>query len=80
MLVQIQKIEKDQKEMEKLDATLVDAAKNALLVKAQADARAYGEALDQVIAATTARQQIVTRQLDSIAPAFTDTIGKVKQS
>jgi len=80
MVVQIQKIEKDQKEMEKLDATLVDAAKNALLVKAQADARAYGEALDQVIAATTARQQIVTRQLDSIAPAFTDTIGKVKQS
>jgi methyl-accepting chemotaxis protein len=80
MLVQIQKIEKDQKEMEKLDATLVDAAKNALLVKAQADARAYGEALDQVIAATNARQQIVSRQLDSIAPAFTDTIGKVKQS
>jgi methyl-accepting chemotaxis protein len=80
MLAQIQKIERDQKEMEKLDATLVDAAKNALLVKAQADARAYGEALDQVIAATTARQQIVTRQLDSIAPAFTDTIGKVKQS
>jgi len=80
MLVQIQKIEKDQKDMEKLDATLVDATKNALLVKAQADAKAYGEALDQVIAATTARQQIVTRQLDSIAPAFTDTIGKVKQS
>ncbi len=80
MLVQIQKIEKDQKDMEKLDATLVDATKNALLVKAQADAKAYGEALDQVIAATTARQQIVTRQLDSIAPAFTETIGKVKQS
>ncbi len=80
MLVQIQKIDKDQKEMEKLDATLVDAAKNALLTKAQADARAYGEALDQVVAATNARQQIVSRKMDSIAPAFTETIGKVKQS
>ena len=80
MLIQIQKIEKDQKEMEKLDATLVDPAKNGLLSKAQVDARAYGETLDQVIAASTARQQIVTRQLDSIAPAFTETIGKVKQS
>jgi methyl-accepting chemotaxis protein len=80
MLAQIQKIEKDQKEMEKLDATLVDAAKNGLLAKAQADARAYGEALDRVITATTAREQIVTLQLDSIAPAFTATIGKVKQS
>jgi methyl-accepting chemotaxis protein len=80
MSIQIQKIEKDQKEMEKLDATLVDPAKNGLLSKAQVDARAYGEVLDQVIAASTARQQIVTRQLDSIAPAFTETIGKVKQS
>jgi len=80
MATQIKKIEKDQKDMEKLDATLVDAAKTGLLTKAQEDARAYGEALDQVVAATTARQQIVTRQLDSIAPAFTETIGKVKQS
>ena len=80
MVVQIQKIEKDQKEMEKLDATLADAAKNALMTKVQADAKAYSEALDQVITANTARQQIVTRQLDSIAPAFTATIGKVKKS
>jgi len=80
MLAQIQKIEKDQKEMEKLDATLVDAAKNTLLTKAQTDARVYGEALDRVITATTAREQIVTLQLDSIAPAFTANIGKVKQS
>jgi methyl-accepting chemotaxis protein len=77
---QIQKIEKDQKEMEKLDATLVDAAKSGLLTKAQGDARAYGDALERVIAATTARGQIVTLRLDSIAPAFTATIGKVKQS
>ncbi len=80
LLIQIQRIEKDQKEMEKLDATLVDAAKSGLLTKAQTDARAYGEALERVIAATTAREQIVTLRLDSIAPAFTATIGKVKQS
>jgi methyl-accepting chemotaxis protein len=80
MVIQIQKIEKDQKDMEKLDASLKDAKKSALLSKAKEDAAAYGQALDQVIIATTARQQIVTQQLDKIAPAFTDTIGKVKQS
>ncbi|MDD2765204.1 MAG: methyl-accepting chemotaxis protein [Opitutaceae bacterium] len=80
MMTQIQKIEKDQKEMEKLDATLADAGKSALLAEVQADTKAYGEALDRVIAATTARQQIVSQQLDRIAPAFTTTIGRVKDS
>ncbi len=77
---QVEKIEKDQREMEKLDASLADAAKTALLARARTDAAAYGEALGRVVAATTARQQIVTQDLERIAPAFTTMIGKVKES
>jgi len=80
MLTQVRKIEKDQQEMEKLDATLADAAKSALMAKVQTDAKAYGAAFDRVIEATNARKRIVTQDLDRLNPEFTTSIGKIKES
>ncbi len=78
MVSQIQKIDQDQKEMEKLDASLANAEKTALLNQLQTEAKAYGDAIDKVIVANTARQQIVTGQLDRLAPEFTAAIGRAQ--
>ena len=79
-LAQIARMEKDQLEMEKLDPAMKDDAKKALLVTLAQAAGAYGKGLDDVVAHQQARQQLIAERLNRIAPAFTATIGRVKNS
>jgi methyl-accepting chemotaxis protein len=79
-LVQIQRMEKDQFEMEKLDVSLKDDAKKALLTVLQGAVAAYTEALDQVVAGARARNQILSERINRLAPEFSATLSKVKSS
>lgn len=78
MVSQVQKIEKDQAEMEKLDASLKDDARKALITELEASAEKYKEGLDQVVASTQARDKILSERLNRVAPLFTATLSKVK--
>ena len=66
--------------MEKLDASMKDDAKKALLATLATAATGYGKGLDEVVAHQQARQQIITDRIDRIAPEFTATLGRVKNS
>jgi methyl-accepting chemotaxis protein len=77
---QIQRMEKDQLEMEKLDATLKDEAKKTLLASLFAAASAYGKGLDDVVAAKQARDRILSEKLNKVAPEFTAALVRVKSS
>ena len=75
---QVQKMEKDQIEMEKLDATLKDDAKKALIVTLQKAAQAYNQGLDQVVTSKQTRDKVVAERINKIAPEFTAALVKVK--
>ena len=75
---QIQKMEKDQAEMEKLDATLKDDAKKALIVELQKSAETYGQGLEQIVTGKQSRTKIIGERINVIAPEFTAALGKVK--
>ena len=75
---QIQKMQKDQVEMEKLDASLKDDAKTALLAKLQQTAITFREGIDQVVAGQQARAKILTERINRVAPEFTAALGRVK--
>ena len=77
---QIQRMEKDQLEMEKLDASLKDDAKKALLATLQKSAAQFGTGLDSVVASKQARDQILAERINKVAPEFTAALGKVKSS
>jgi len=77
---QILRMEKDQAELEKLDASLKDEAKKALLVALQQAAAAYAKGLDQVVADKIDRDKIIAEKLNRVAPEFTATLGRVKSS
>ncbi|MCX6955350.1 MAG: methyl-accepting chemotaxis protein, partial [Verrucomicrobia bacterium] len=77
---QIQKMEKDQLEMEKLDATLKDDAKKALIANLQKSAQSHGQGLDQLVSGKQARDKIVAERINKIAPEFTAALVKVKSS
>ena len=77
---QMQKMEKDQLEMEKLDATLKDEAKKALLVTLQKSAVVHGQGLEQVVAGKQARDKIVAERINRIGPEFTAALVKVKSA
>jgi methyl-accepting chemotaxis protein len=79
-LAQISRMEKDQAEMEKLDASMRDDARKALLGTLGQAAGAYGKGLDEVVAGQQARNQIVTERIDKVAPEFTAAIARVKTS
>ncbi len=75
---QIQKMEKDQAEMEKLDATLKDDAKKALIYELQKSAEAYGQGLDQIVSGKQSRTKIIGERINVVAPEFTAALAKVK--
>ncbi|MBI5767574.1 MAG: methyl-accepting chemotaxis protein [Verrucomicrobia bacterium] len=75
---QIQRMEKDQLEMEKLDATLKDEAKKTQLAALQKAAADFNAGLDQVVTGKQARALIVSDKINRIAPEFTAALGKVK--
>jgi methyl-accepting chemotaxis protein len=77
---QIQKMQKDQLEMEQLDATLKDPAKTELLAKLVETAAAYRAGLDQVVAGEKAKQKILTERIQRVAPEFTASLARVKTS
>ncbi len=79
-VTQIQRMEKDQLEMEKLDATLKDDAKKALLAALQVAATAYSKGLDETVASKQARDKILADRIGQIAPEFTATLSRVKGS
>ncbi|MEO5960163.1 MAG: methyl-accepting chemotaxis protein [Opitutaceae bacterium] len=79
-ITQTQRMEKDQLEMEKLDATLKDDAKKALLVSLLKSATVYGKGIEDVVASKQARDKILAERINRVAPEFTETLGKVKTS
>jgi methyl-accepting chemotaxis protein len=79
-VTQIQRMEKDQLEMEKLDASLKDDAKKALLGSLFQAASVYSKGLEDVVAAKQARDRILSEKINKVAPEFTATLGKVRSS
>ncbi len=79
-VTQIQAMEKEQLEMEKLDATLKDDAKKALLAALQQAAVTYAKGLQDVVASKQERDRIVGDRINRLAPEFTATLGRVKTS
>lgn len=79
-LGQVEKIEKDQADMEKLDASLKDDAKKAALATIHQAADAYRSGLDKVIAGKKARDTIVAEKINRVVPEFTATLSRVKSS
>ena len=79
-VTQIQRMEKDQVEMEKLDASLKDDAKKALLTALLAATSVYNKGFEDIVAARQARDKILAERLNRVAPEFTATLGRVKSS
>jgi methyl-accepting chemotaxis protein len=77
---QIQRMEKDHLEMEKLDATLKDDAKKALIAALQKSAEAHGQGLKEVVAGKQARDKIIAERIQKIGPEFTEALVRVKSA
>ncbi len=77
---QIQRMEKDQLEMEKLDATLKDDAKKALIAALQKSAETHGQGLKEVVAGKQARDKIIADRIQKIGPEFTEALVRVKSA
>jgi methyl-accepting chemotaxis protein len=77
---QIELIEKDQAELEKLDATLKDEEKSARLVALHGAAGAYRAGLDGLVAIKGQRDTLIAESINRIAPEFTATIAQVSSS
>ena len=75
---QIQRMEKDQLEMEKLDATLKDETKTKLITSLQAATAAYVKGIAQVVESIQARDRILAERINRVAPEFTAALGRVK--
>ncbi|MBX3736268.1 MAG: hypothetical protein KF715_06255 [Candidatus Didemnitutus sp.] len=76
----IVKMQHDQEELVKLDASLKDETKDALLKSLAIAAGAYSAALDEIIADKQDRNKLITEQLNKIAPQFTAALVRVKDS
>lgn len=79
-LGRIQLMEKEQLEMEKLDAALRDEPKKALLASLQQAVSRYARGLDDVVANKDARDRILAERMNRVAPEFTAAVGRVKHS
>ena len=76
----IVRLQKDQAELVKLDESLKDAAKDALLEKNATACAAYAAGLEQIIGLKTQRGAILKEELDVIAPQFTAALGRLRQA
>ena len=74
---QIDQIEQDQAELEKLDATLKDEQKSARLNALREAAGAYRAGLDRLVELKGRRDTLVADGINRIAPEFTATITQV---
>ncbi|AOS45146.1 Methyl-accepting chemotaxis protein IV [Lacunisphaera limnophila] len=73
-------LQNDQAELVKLDETLKDPAKDALLVAAAAASAGYGKSLEEIIALKQQRTTILKDELDVIAPQFTAALGRLREA
>ena len=76
----IEKLEKDQDELVKMDASLKDEEKDKLLKALRSAADDYTQALESIIDLKHERIDLVDSQLNRIAPLFTAALGRVRQS
>jgi methyl-accepting chemotaxis protein len=74
------KMQKDQEELVKLDASLKDEAKDALLISLAKSAEGYSQALEEIVVAKQARNDLIQGKLNKIAPEFTAALVRVKDS
>jgi methyl-accepting chemotaxis protein len=79
-VTQIQLMEKEHLELEKLDAALKDDAKKALLGTLQLAAGVYANGLANVVTGKQARDRIIAERINRVAPEFTANLGRMKDS
>jgi methyl-accepting chemotaxis protein len=79
-VTQIHRMQQDQAEMEKLDASLKDEAKTKLLGQLQETAQLYRDGIDKVVAGQQARAKILAETINRVAPEFTASVARVKNS
>ena len=75
-----QKLQKDQEELVKMDASLKDEEKDKMLKGLLVSANEYSLALQSVIDLKHERNTLIESQLDRLAPQFTAALSKVRQS
>jgi methyl-accepting chemotaxis protein len=75
----VEKLQKDQTEMVKLDESLKDEAKDALLIGIATAAQDYRGALTQLISLKQQRNEIIGLRLYAIAPQFTSVLVKLRE-
>jgi methyl-accepting chemotaxis protein len=75
-----EKLEKDQEELVKMDATLKDEEKDKLLKVLRTAADSYATALKAIIELKHQRNDLIGAQLNQIAPQFTAALGRLRQS
>ena len=77
---QVVKLEKDQMDMEKMDASMKDAAKDALIVSLKASLAGYSDGLDHTVTLKKEGDRIIAEELNKIAPQFTAALASVRKS
>ncbi|HEY4299539.1 MAG TPA: methyl-accepting chemotaxis protein [Candidatus Didemnitutus sp.] len=75
-----EKLQKDQEELVKMDASLKDEEKDRQLKLLQAAATTYGQALETIIDLKHQRNDLIGTQLDQIAPQFTAALSRLRES
>jgi methyl-accepting chemotaxis protein len=76
----IERLQKDQAELVKLDETLKDEAKDALLVKLHTAALSYAMSLDEIVTLKEQRNTSINDELNKIAPQFTAALARLRQA
>jgi methyl-accepting chemotaxis protein len=76
----IDKLQQDQEELVKIDASLKDEEKDKLILALRAAAEAYASALQGIIDLKHERNDLIGLQLNQVAPQFTAALGRVRQS
>jgi methyl-accepting chemotaxis protein len=77
---ELENLEKSQLELEKLDDSLRDDAKKELIASLKTAAAGYGEGLGQVMTGVQARNRILAERINRLAPEFTESVGRMKDS
>ena len=77
---QVKQLEKDQIDMEKMDASLKDPAKDALIASLKAAFTKFSDGLDTTVTLKKAGDNVVSEELNKIAPQFTAALASVRKS
>ena len=74
----VEKLQKDQEELVKMDASLKDEEKDKLLASLRVSADSYAAALGKIVSLKQQRNEIIASELNQIAPQFTAALGRVR--